>query len=72
MLARVNPRVTRSAILTLPEDAMTNLQVVRLVREAQNASRRAFTDARDMTNWLSEMLSPAEGARLKKFLMPQA
>ncbi len=73
MLASVNPRVVRSAILTLPENPMTNLQVVRLVREAQNPSRRAFTSATDMANWLSEVLSPAEVTRLRAFLvLPQA
>jgi hypothetical protein len=71
MLAKVNPRVVRSAILTLPEEAVTNLQVVRLVREAQNASRRAFTDAKEMTNWLSDVLSAAELARLCTFLTPE-
>src|SRR5215470_4679452 len=34
MLSSVNPRVTRSSVLTLPENATGNLQVVRLVREA--------------------------------------
>jgi hypothetical protein len=72
MLARVNPRVTRSAILTLPEEAVTNLQVLRLVREAENSSRRAFSDARAMTSWLSEVLSPAEATRLKRFLKSEA
>lgn len=68
MLARNNPRVTKSAILTLPEEATTNLQVVRLVREAQNESRRAFTAPIQLASWLADVLSPAEGARLRRFL----
>lgn len=68
MLTNNNPRVTRSAILTLPDNAMTNLQVVRLVREAQNTSRRAFTDATEMASWLSEVPSAAEATRLRTFL----
>jgi hypothetical protein len=68
MLASVNPRVVRSAILTLPENSLTNLQVVRLVREAQNPSRRAFTVAAEMAAWLGEVLSPKETARVRVFL----
>lgn len=68
MLARSNPRVTRSAILTLPESSTTNLQVMRLVREAENAARRHFTSALEMHRWLSEVLTEQEGQRLASFL----
>jgi hypothetical protein len=68
MLMSVNPRVTRSAILTLPENPTQNLQVVRLIREAENESRRHFTVAADLAAWLSEVLSPDETARLRTFL----
>lgn len=68
MLASVNPRVTRSSILTLPEDPTTNLQVVRLVREAQNPNRRHFTSPDTLAVWLSEVLTPAEANRLSSFL----
>jgi len=68
MLARVNPRVVRSSILTLPEHPLTNLQVVRLIREAENASRRHFISPLEQHAWLSEVLSAAESARLWTFL----
>jgi hypothetical protein len=68
MLAQVNPRVKRSAILTLPENSTTNLQVVRLVREAENAARRHFTSAPEMHRWLSEALTKQEARRLASFL----
>ena len=68
MLAQVNPRVKRSAILTLPENSTTNLQVVRLVREAENAARRHFTSAQEMHRWLSEVLTKQEARRLATFL----
>jgi hypothetical protein len=68
MLAQSNPRVKRSAILTLPEDSTTNLQVLRLVREAQNAERRHFTSASEMQRWLSEVLTTQEALRLAHFL----
>src|SRR5258706_1341493 len=68
MLQVVNPRVTRSSILTLPENPVTNLQVIRLVREAENSSRRHFTSAKEQHAWLSEVLTPKESRRLATFL----
>jgi hypothetical protein len=68
MLLRMNQRLVRSAILTLPENPTTNLQVVRLVREAENERRRLFTDPQDMQVWLAEVLSREALARLRAFL----
>ena len=68
MLANTNPRVSRSSILTLPENPLTNLQVVRLIREAENPHRRHFTSAREQHAWLSEVLTEKESARLWEFL----
>ena len=68
MLARVNPRVTRSAILTLPENPLTNLQVIRLIREAENPSRRHFSSSKELHAWVSEVLTAEESARLWKFV----
>lgn len=68
MLMEVNPRVARSSILTLPENPTTNLQAVRIIREAENPNRRHFTSTRQMHTWLSEVLTPEESARLEEFL----
>jgi len=68
MLATVNPKVARSSILTGPEHPTTNLQVVRLIREAQNADRKHFTDAKQLESWLSPVLSAPEAVRLRAFL----
>jgi hypothetical protein len=68
MLTKVNPRVVRSSILTLPANPLTNLQVIRLIREAENSSRRHFTSAKEHHAWLSEVLTPKESQRLAKFL----
>jgi hypothetical protein len=68
MLMRANPRVTRSAILTLPDRSLSNLQVLRLVREAELDNRRHFTSPRQQWRWLSEVLTPAERTRLAEFL----
>jgi hypothetical protein len=68
MLSYVNALVTRSAILTLPENPMTNLQVVRLIREAENPLRRHFAAPDALQRWLGEALTPDETARLHVFL----
>jgi pimeloyl-ACP methyl ester carboxylesterase len=68
MLARVNPSIARSGILTLPEHSTANMQIFRIVREAQNPNRRHFTSASAMHRWLSEELTPGESARLRIFL----
>ena len=68
MLLGVNPRVLRSSILTLPENPTTNLQVVRLIREAENPSRRHFSSPGLLAQWVSELLTPAETTRLREFL----
>jgi hypothetical protein len=68
MLASVNPRVTRAAILTLPENSTTNLQVLRLIREAASPNGRHFTAASELCAWLSEGVGPAEARRLRVFL----
>ena len=68
MLATANPKVLRSSILTAPENPTTNLQVVRLIREAQNADRRHFAEPKQLAAWLSPVLSVQEGARLRTFL----
>ena len=43
MLARSNPRVLRSSILVDPTHHTANLQVLRLLKEADNENRRHFT-----------------------------
>jgi hypothetical protein len=68
MLAAVNPRVTRSAILTAPANPTTNLQTVRLIREAENPNRRHFTSTTQLHAWLAEVLTAEEAARLETFL----
>ena len=68
MLARSNPRVLKSSILIDPNHATTSLQVVRLVKEAENVNRRHFTDAAQQITWLSDVLTAQESQRLRAFL----
>jgi len=68
MLTRSNPRVIRSTILTLPDRSAANLQVVRLVREAESENRRHFTSAHEQYRWLCDVLTEPEQIRLYDFL----
>jgi len=68
MLARSNPRVIRSAILSSPDQSLANLQVVRLIREAESTSRRHFINVDESYVWLGEVLTEPERARLAEFL----
>jgi hypothetical protein len=68
MLANTNSRVVRSSILVRPGHATANLQVLRLVREADNDHRRHFTSARMQFDWLAEVLHEDEKERLRVFL----
>lgn len=68
MLSRSNPRVIRSAILSSPEQSLANLQVVRLIREAESTSRRHFINADEQYLWLADTLTEPERARLAEFL----
>jgi hypothetical protein len=68
MLTFVNTRIERSAVLHR-EDAPTSvLQVMRLVRESKFDHRRLFTDPHKVEQWLEDILTPPERARLKLFL----
>lgn len=68
MLSKANARVERSSILTAADQSTANLQVQRLVREAENENRRHFVNAREQHAWLSEILTPEESRRLAQFL----
>jgi hypothetical protein len=68
MLVRSNPRVERSTILHGAGQSTSVLQVLRIAREAELATRRVFTDALEMERWLGEVLTPEEQARLHLLL----
>ncbi len=60
--------IARSAILISRERATFNLQVERVVREAQNPVRRTFREMVPMLDWLGELMSPDEAKRAVTFL----
>ena len=62
-----NSRTLRSAAL-IGARATFGLQMERVIREANNPSRRAFRDPAEMLEWLSEIATPAERTRARDFL----
>ena len=63
---RDNPRLLRSALLLSPANAIFNLQIERLLREANNPGRRAFRAADSLLSWLAEVLVPDELLRARQ------
>src|SRR5689334_21183675 len=62
-----NSRTLRSTAL-IGERATFGLQMERVIREANNPSRRAFRDPAEMLEWLSEITTAPEQARARDFL----
>lgn len=69
LMRKDNPRIERTA-LVMGDNALVNLQVTRMIREAGNPGRRTFHDAEAAEAWLVEALSPTEQAALHAFLNP--
>jgi hypothetical protein len=68
LLRRGNAHFERSAVLLPGHNALFELQVERVIREAGHPSRRHFRQAPAMRAWLSEVLDPRETRRLNEFL----
>jgi hypothetical protein len=68
MLTANNPKIQRSAMLVTDSSAMTNLQLLRLVREAENPNRQYFDNVADLKAWVGEVLTEVEQVRLNVFL----
>jgi hypothetical protein len=67
-LTRINPRVLRSALLSLANAATSLMQMTRVVNEATLRERRVFTSPETLSAWLAEATTPKEQARLEMFL----
>jgi hypothetical protein len=61
--------IERGAILHRADAATSVMQVFRLVKEAQFAFRKVFTDSTQMEDWLGEPLTERERLRLRVFLL---
>jgi hypothetical protein len=69
MLTGRSTQIERSAILLAENKAVFDLQVERLVREANHPSRRTFRDADKQMAYLGEVLSASELELARSFLM---
>lgn len=67
-IANMNARTERSAALASSEAPVAVLQFLRVIREAGLPTRKLFFDAQEMRLWVSEVLTPAEAARLAQFI----
>ncbi len=68
LMRSANPHLERNAFLG-NGTALLSLQVARLVNEAVNPGRRRlFTEPEPLCNWLDEVLSAVERARMREFL----
>lgn len=65
MLVGTNPRTERSAILVSRDSPTAIMQFFRLVQEAEHPHRRIFYDASPLADWLDEVLTADEKARLR-------
>jgi len=67
MLAKSNPRVVRSSILTLPENPLTNFKWS-IDPRGRKCEPPSLHSPREHYTWLSEVLSAKEASRLWEFL----
>jgi hypothetical protein len=68
MLVGTNPRTERSAVIVLRDSPTAVMQFFRIVAEAENPTRRIFHDVGALGDWLAEVLTPEETARLRSVL----
>lgn len=68
MITRTNPRTERSGAIVSRDSPIAVLQFTRIIAESKNPDRRLFHDPDKLIEWLGEVLTPAETARLRAFL----
>ena len=68
MIASVNANTLRSAALASDSSPTAVLQFVRVIRDANLPDRKLFVRSDELRDWLAEVLTPAEAARLDEFL----
>ena len=72
LMADMNDKLERSAILVARDHATNAMQVARVVRQTENTGRRRFDDPAAMRAWLAEILTPAESDAIERFLAGDA
>lgn len=67
-IGAINASTLRSAALASEDAPLAVLQFVRLIRDANLPDRKLFVRSDELSNWLAEVLTPEEHARLRAFL----
>jgi hypothetical protein len=68
VLTRVNPRILRGALVLQPDSPTAIMQLVRIVKESNHPNWQIFTSTEALCQWLGEVTSPEERARLVALL----
>ncbi len=68
IMRRDNPRIEANAVLVDPSNAAFATDVMQLLVEAGNPSRKAFSDKDELRRFLAPRLRPKESQRLEELL----
>jgi hypothetical protein len=68
MMRQDNPAVERNAFLLPEGGALMAIQAERMLKELAVSNRRSFRLRSDAEEWLGELCTPDERARLRRFL----
>jgi hypothetical protein len=68
MLRRNSPLIQRNALLHLPDQSTSLMQLFRVIQEADNPHRSLFSDVAALERFLGELLDRDEQLRLRRFL----
>jgi hypothetical protein len=68
VLRQPSPGLLRSAFLLPPSRGVVALQFERIIRESKQLAARSFVDRAQLEEWLGEVLTTDEVARLRGFL----
>ena len=71
-LRQISPRIERGALLISKDKALFGLQASRIVRESGSPRYQVFRRANELVDWLGEVLTAEEQARLEFFVAPGA
>jgi hypothetical protein len=67
-MAQTNPNVLRAAALASKTSPSTVMQFLRIIRDSDHEDRRLFFEEVPLLQWLAQVLTPIETARLRQFL----
>jgi hypothetical protein len=67
-MAQTNPNVLRAAALASKTSPSTVMQFLRIIRNSDHEDRRLFFEEVPLLQWLAQVLTPIETARLRQFL----